>query len=192
MAVRLPSYTILFDVPDVPAAIKKKRYNRNSRSFWCGYDLHLQIYQNFDKQMDMNDVTELVNTICYQYGALTDGNLSDWHKLLLDICELQSAKDDKFELLQQRIDKTCTTIITDRGMTLKANHLLGWVYLSILRDFWDKITYTECKAPKCDRLVPSFGIPTERFLRGRKVNYCGKRCRNAGALYERKLMETAR
>lgn len=164
-----------------PAKVRRE----NRFDVWCGYDLHLQIYMRFKKRMRAKGVMELANDILTAHGFLVDGTLADWREAFIQICEVQSAEDDKFELLKQRIDETCTTTITHSGMIIKPGNLLGWIYLSILRDHWDKIIYSECGSPQCGRLVPNFGIPTERFKSGRQVNYCGKRCRNEAVEQQR-------
>ncbi len=76
---------------------------------------------------------------------------------------------------------TLTFIAGSPGISLRADSLLGWCWLNVLRDHWEYITYNPCKA-ECGHEVPSLSMPTKRFRQGRAVTFCGTACRSTARL----------
>ena len=74
--------------------------------------------------------------------------------------------------------------ISTDGIWFSPNSLLSWCWMLLMRDFHEEITYQECEAWDCNRLIPSQSLPTSHFRQGRAIRFCGNRCTSSERNYK--------
>ena len=80
------------------------------------------------------------------------------------------------EAIEAKLKKFTEMFLDSRNGTfaIKPASIGGWVWALIYKDYYDKLTYTTCPAPKCTRELPSHSPTTNR-----KMMYCSQSCKSA-------------